>query len=472
MDVVTQMKKFMEPESVALIGVSRQTGGNTFNILGELLKCDYQGKIYPINPNTSEILGVKAYPSMRAVAEEIDLAVVNLPRSLVPGAVEECTAKGIPAIIIVTQGFADASDEEGKQLGKELDELIRKSGVRILGPNSIGTANAFTNFSSSFGGTEMGKFPAGLICQTGFFFGGGYGFRPWGKILDLGNNCDVDFADGLEYFEQDAETKVIALHIEGVRNIKRFLEVARRVTQKKPIVALKTGRSDLAAKAAQSHTGSVVGKAEMWDVALKQSGITSVSDLDELNDMVEVFTLLPLMKGRGIGIATGSGGLGVISIDACKRFGLELANPPTRLVKQISAMSPPWLNVGNPVDFWPSVMVLKQPPYKVIEITLRGLLSDPGVDAALLVWAGVNTLANCAELCKVLEKLIQNYPDKPLIPCVYGCFAEELKNTLRKADKTAAFSIPDRAIRALGHLADYSEFRAVIPPELSWHQQL
>jgi len=457
MDILAQMKKFVEPKSVALIGVSRSPepiSGLMFDILGNLLDYGYQGRIYPVNPHASEILGIKTYPSIGEVAEDVDLAVINLPRSLVPGVTRESVEKGISAITIVTQGFADANDVEGKQLQKEVDEIV-KGKARVLGPNTFGTANAFINFSSSFVKMEMKLVPTGVICQSGVFMIGYPGLTLVGKGIDLGNGCDVDFADGLEYFEQDNDVKVVALHVEGMRDARRFLSVANRVAHKKPIVALKTGRSGLAAEAAQSHTGSLVGKDEVWEVALKQSGITRVNDIDELGDMVKAFSLLPLLKGKRIGVVTHTGACGVISIDACQKSGLEIARPSSIAMKQFSAVSPPWLAVSNPVDTWPAIMVSKQSPTEAMAEAARAVIND--VDAVLFVW-----LATCQQWCdehsQLMMELANIYPDKAFIAHPYGPLAHEAAAKLEKTGKTMAFSSPDRAARALSHLADYSHF--------------
>ena len=461
MDVVAQMEKFMEPKSVALIGVSRSgrsLEGMSLDILDNLLKYGYQGRIYPINPHTAEIMGIKAYRNVIEISENIDFAVINLPRDLVPQIVKECIGKGIEAIIIVTQGFADADDGEGKRLQRELDELIKGSKVRILGPNTFGIANAYTNFSSSYVRLKMSKIPVGLICQTGVFFAGSRYLGLVGKGIDLGNGCDVDFTDGLEYFEQDTETKVIALHIEGMRDGKKFFKVANRVAHKKPIVALKTGRNERAAQAAQSHTGSLVGKDEVWDVALKQAGIIRVSDVEELDDMVKAFCVLPLMRGRRIGIVTWTGGLGIVGIDACEKSRLQLSKLSPATIERLNAVSPSWQNVGNPADVWPTTMVAKQPLLQTDEAAIRNLLRDPQVDGVLGILGAVTSRFH-SELCRCVEQITKDFPFKPLVFYFYGPFADEANAELEETGKTLVFPSPDRAIRALGHLADYSEFR-------------
>ncbi len=458
MNVVEQMKKFMEPKSVALLGIPRQSGEGAPSILENLLEYGYEGKIYPVNPNATEIRGVKTYPRVADIDNEVDLAIINLPRSLVPGVVKECVEKGIQAIIIETMGFADANDDEGKRLQKELDALIKKSGVRIVGPNTYGTGNAFINFSSGFAKFSLAKVPAGVICQAGAFFNGLHELRVQGKGFDLGNACDVDFADAMEYFEQDDEIKVVVLHIEGTRSGKRFIEVANRLARRKPVLALKTGRTEYAAQAIQSHTGSLVGKDEVWEAAFKQAGIIRVDDIEELADLVRAFPVLPLMKGRRIGIATNSGGLGIVCIDACHRFNLEVAKLSPASVKRVSALFPPWLDAKNPLDTVPASAVQKNPFAQVVSEFMGTLLNDDGVDAVLYLWPALAS-GRLPALCQTLAKLAETHQDKPLVCSFQGRYAEEAKNQLEATGRIIAFQTPERAIRALARISQYSAFR-------------
>ena len=305
----------------------------------------------------------------------------------------------------------------------------------------------------------MEKIPVGLMCQTGVFFLNPPGLKFIGKAIDLGNGSDVDFSDGLAYFEQDAQTKVITLHIEGMNDGARFLKQANRVARKKPVVVLKTGRAEQAVRASQSHTGSLVGKDETWDVALKQAGATRVSDVEELSDTVKAFCTLPLMQERRIGIITYTGGFGIMGLDACQKFGLEVAKPSSLSIDRLSAVSPSWLDVGNPADIWPAVVVAKKGSlFEVLEIAIESFLDDPGVDAVLCI-LGAFKPAIAVSLRQLVEQAAKSHPDKPLVFYFYVAFADEAKDELEKTGKTLVFPSPDRAIRALGHLADYSEFR-------------
>jgi acetate---CoA ligase (ADP-forming) len=449
------LKNFLEPESVAIVGVSRQTGPESYNILENLLGYDYRGKIYPVNPRASQILGVKTYASIGDIKGNIDQAIISLPRSLVPRAVKECADKDVRAIVIVSQGFADA-DDEGKSLQKEIDEIIQSRGVRILGPNSLGTSNSFINFSSSFVKLDLPRVPVTLICQTGSLFGS-FDLRV-GKFIDLGNTCDIDMIDCLDYCEQDQDTRVAALHIEGLRNGKGFIEAVSRLARKKPVIALKTGTSEQAALAVQSHSGSLAGRDEIWQAALKQSGVLRVSEIQELRDSTRAFSRLPLMKGNKVGIISISGGLGVIAFDTICRSGLELAAFSPSTLKRISGLLPAWQGVNNPIDLWPGFMVSKQPFARLLSESLDSVLADAGVDGVLFMWA-VRSPPVSQDLEDVMSRLARVYPGKPIVCCFTGDCAQDAEKRLDGLEGTLAFSTPERAVKALGYLARYSAFQ-------------
>lgn len=460
MSAFEQMKRFIEPESVALFGVSRHSGEGTYNILEHLLGYGYKGKIYVVNPNATEILGMKAYASIADVHEPIDLAVINLPRSLVPGIVRECRDAGVRAVIIATQGFADATDEEGKNLQRQIDDIVRNDGVRILGPNSLGIANAFINFSSSYARLNMTRVQIGIVCQTGAFMTF-LNMNMIGKAIDIANACDVGFLESLEYFEEDPQVRVVVLHIEGMMNSRRFLETASRITRKKPVLALKTGRSETAARAARSHTGSLTGSDLIWDAAFNQSGIIRFDSTDEMGDVARYFAVSPLMKGRKIGIITISGGIGVLALDSCSQNDLEIARLSPATLERVRSLSPAWQGIDNPLDIWPAYIVMKNPLNKVVGESLNALIDDPGVDAILFIWA-VNNPQIYTRVCHVLVEQFQLHRGKkPMACCMMGGYMAEAKKTLEDTGGTVVFPTPEKAAKALGYLARYSAFRGV-----------
>jgi acetyltransferase len=463
MSSVTQLKPFLEPRSIAVVGANPNSGEQAFNVVENLAQCGYQGKVYPVNPNYKEILGKKCYATVKEIPGDVDLAIIVTPRAIVSGIVKQCGEKGIRAAIVVGQGFSDA-DEEGERLQQELVEVARKSKVRILGPNTVGSANAFINFSAAFlKQTDIRKLPVGIVCQSGLFFGTVGRLRLLGKGLDLGNSCDIDVSEAMEYFAEDPQVKVIVLHIEGIRDGKRFREVAQRVVKKKPVIALKTGRTERSARAAQSHTGSLVGKDEVWDAVFKQCGIIRSDNIDELGDLVRTFSYLPTMAGRGIGVVTASGGIGIMTLDACAKYNLEVVELSPEVKQRLTAMSPVWYKAGNPLDIWPAIMTSPRPFGETLKIVMTEVLRDPRVNAIVL-FAGAWFQGFKPLITDVIKETADAFPDKPIAWCPYDGWlfnirSRDLQDKLEELGKAAVFSIPDDAVRALSRLAEYSEFR-------------
>lgn len=444
------MKPFMDPRSVALIGISRATGPDAHNILENLMNAGYSGRIYPVNPKADEILGLRAYASVLDIADDIDLAVLSVSRSEVLRTVMECTQMGIRAITIISEGFADANDE-GREMQSEVVRIAREGGARILGPNTWGTANAFNNFSTGFTPMILGKIPSGFIAQTGFYFGL---TDVAGKGIDLGNTGDIDFVDGLEYFEDDPDIKVIFLHIEGIRDGRRFMEVAARVARKKPILAVKTGRVEAAARATQSHSGSLAGSDEVYDAAFRQSGIIRVADLDQFEDLAKAFLRLPLMRGKGVAFITPSGGAGIMAIDLTQKHDLHLAQFSLETLGRVNALAPVWQRVDNPVDIWAASAFGKYPLREVFPTVLDSLLQDEDVHAVMLLFPGY--VAHTEE--KKLLEIVERGSDKPIV-CWPGTAGveqrvgvEQRRAALEKTGKVVFFPTMERALRALSSL--------------------
>jgi len=468
MSSVTQLKPFLEPRSIAVVGANPNSGEQAFNVVENLAQCGYQGKVYPVNPNYKEILGRECYPSVKEIPGDVDLAIIVTPRAIVSGIVKQCGEKGIKAAIVVGQGFSDAADEEGKRVQQQLVEVARKGGVRILGPNTVGSANAFINFSAAFlKQTDIRKLPVAVVCQSGLFFGTVGRARLLGKGLDLGNSCDIDVAEAMEYFAEDPQVKVIVLHIEGIRDGKRFREVARRVVKKKPVIALKTGRSERSARAAQSHTGSLVGKDEVWDAVFKQCGIIRADNIDELGDLVRAFSYLPTMAGRGIGVVTASGGIGIMTLDACAKYNLEVVELSPETVRRLNAMSPVWYKASNPLDIWPLIINSPRPFGETLRMAMTEVLRDPGVNA-IVVFAGAWFEGFKPLITDVMKETADAFPNKPIAWCPYdgwlfNIHSRDLADKLEEAARAAVFSIPDDAVRALARLAEYSDLRNITP---------
>ena len=315
------MRKFFDPKSVAVIGVPRKTGAGAYNNVEAIINYGYKGHIYPVNPKAEEICGLKSYPSVLEVPQPVDLAVISVGRDRVLPIFEECVQAGIRRVIIVSQGFAEA-DARGAKLQEQIVSLAREHEVRVLGPNTMGVLNNFRNLNISFGNRSVSeKVPqVSLISQTGMMLWAPvrFGYQDWGKAIDIGNSCDVDFVDALEYFDNDPETRVIVMHMEGIERGEEFLKTTTRITNHKPVIVLKTGRSKAGAKSAVSHTASLVGEDEVFDAVFRRAGIIRVKNGSELRDAVRALLLLQEMEGPRLGIITITGAAGIMSLDACE----------------------------------------------------------------------------------------------------------------------------------------------------------
>ena len=453
----------MEPESVALIGVPRSaaTGVNTVEFM---LEYGYKGRLYPVNPSADEILGVKAYPSIKDVPETVDLAVISVPRQIVPAVVEDCIGAGVKAILVVSQGFADA-DEEGKALQERIVTLARRGGARIVGPNSMGTVNAGRKFSCAFVQMDSPQvvYPVGIASQSGLVINVGFlgsqvgGHRFLGKGFDLGNTCDVDLADTLEYFEADPDTKVIALHMEGVGDGRRFLEVAKRVSKKKPIIAIKAGRTEQGGRAVASHTGAMVGEDEVYQAAFDEAGIVRARDLEDFEDLIKAFLTLPVPKGNRVGMVTLVGAMGVMAVDSCDDFGLEMVELSPRTLDLMRQSFPAWLPPSNPLDIWPASYAK---PFREIYIeALEAVMEDPKVDAAVTVhWLPALPRFEFFNTTEDLKEVAERHPDKPLAVFSYGAFQRQGMIQLESGGRVASYHSVDRCLRVLSAMWHYGQY--------------
>ncbi|MCX6000647.1 MAG: CoA-binding protein [Chloroflexi bacterium] len=455
MDTLTQMKLFMEPRSIAVVGATTKTGADSFNIVERLTGHGYRGRIYPVNPKAGDVIGIKAYPRVSDLPEKVDLAVIPVwERSVVPGLLQECIDAGIRAVVVVTQGFADG-DSEGRKLQERISLMAKESGVRILGPNSLGVANAFTGLNTSFVPHEMQKIPLGIICQSGLFFSHMRSQVTLGKGIDVANGCDIHIAESLEYYEHDPEVNVILIHTEGIRDGRRFMETARRVSRKKPVIVLKTARSERGARAAQSHTGSLSGRDEVLSAALKQCGVVPAGDLDDAEDLTKAFLKMPLMKGKRVGIVSMSGGAGVMLVDACSDFGLEPAELTTGTQAKLLKQFPPWMKATNPMDLWP---ISAHSGMGLGDTALAGLsafMADPNVDGVIFAF-GTVFLNDALQAAPVVPRLMEAW-GKPV--CWWTATGAEHEREV-EVERQGGVLFPSaaRAARVLRKLNDYWRF--------------
>ncbi len=457
------MHKFFDPESVAVIGVPGRTGPGSFNGVETMLRYGYKGRIYPINPKADEICGLKVYPSVLEIPEVADLAIISVGRDRVVDAFERCIKVGIKRVVIVSQGFAD-SDQRGVELQQQIVKLARENDVRVVGPNTMGILNNFRNFSTAFVDLPVPEkvFPVSLIAQTGFIQVSpkDYAYHNWGKAIDIGNTCDVDFIDALEYFADDPETKIIAIHMEGIKRGKEFLRIASKITRHKPIVVFKTGRSSMGAEAALSHTGSLVGEDTVFDAAFERAGIIRVKDTAELRDTLRALVCFDEMKGPRVGIVTVTGAGGIMAIDTCEEEGLKLAKLPEELPAKLKKGIPDWIPVSNPIDIWPIGMIGGNYP-GAVGTALAELLKSSDVDGVLVIIPAINSplLANMSDLSMVVREAREKADNrKPVAMFPYADDSLMFFDRYEEIEGVASFFSAEQAIKGLS--VAYRNFRA------------
>ena len=351
-DIVSAMNKIMRPDSIAVIGASAEDGKIGNSVMKNLINGGYEGKIYPIHPKADEILGHKAFKSVKDVPGNIDVAVFAIPAKFVAGALTECGEKKIRGAVLIPSGFAETGNEEGQD---EIQEIGRKYNIRLMGPNIYGFYYLPKNVCATFCTPYDYKGHAALSSQSGGIGMAIIGFSRSAKmgvsaIVGLGNKSDIDEDDLLTFFEQDDDTHVIAQHCEDLKDGRAFAEVAKRVSKKKPIIVLKAGRTAAGAKAASSHTGALAGNDKIYEDVLKQSGVIRARSLREMLDFTRGIPVMPTPKGENVVIITGAGGSGVLLSDACVDNGLSLMAMPADLDTAFRKFIPPFGAAGNPVD--------------------------------------------------------------------------------------------------------------------------
>lgn len=372
-DILASMTRIMNPKSLAVIGASAETGKIGNSVMKNLINGGYKGQIYPIHPSADEILGYKAYKSVKDVPDEIDTAVFAIPAKFVAAALTECGEKKIAGAVLIPSGFAEVGQHE---MQDQLVAIGRKYNIRMMGPNIYGFYYTPANLCATFCTAYDVKGSTALSSQSGGIGMAIIGYSRSAKmgvsaIVGLGNKSDIDEDDLLVFFEQDPNTQVIAQHCEDLKDGRSFAEVARRVSKKKPVIMLKAGRTSAGARAASSHTGALAGNDKIYDDVLRQSGVIRAKSLRDLLDFSRGVPALPTPKGENVVIITGAGGSGVLLSDACVDNKLSLMKMPDDLDKAFRKFIPPFGAAGNPVDITGG-----EPPQTYKNTVLLGLQDD------------------------------------------------------------------------------------------------
>jgi acetyl coenzyme A synthetase (ADP forming)-like protein len=418
-EIVRSMNHIMKPDAVAVIGASNEAGKIGNSVMKNLINGGYKGQIYPIHPKADEVMGYKAYKSVKDVPGNIDVAVFAIPAKLVAQALTEVGEKGIPGAVLIPSGFAETGNVEGQQ---EIQAIGRKYNVRLMGPNIYGFYYTWKNLCATFCTPYDFKGHTALSSQSGGIGMAIIGFSRSAKmgvsaIVGLGNKSDLDEDDLLTFFEQDENTNVIAMHCEDLKDGRSFAEVAKRVSKKKPVVMLKAGRTSLGARAASSHTGALAGNDKIYDDVLRQSGVIRAPGLRDMLEYARAIPVLATPKGENVVIITGAGGSGVLLSDACVDNKLTLMAMPQDLDAAFRKFIPPFGAAGNPVD------ITGGEPPTTYKNTIKLGLTDPRIHAIILgYWHTIITppmvFANL--VVEVVEEMKAQGIHKPIVASLAG----------------------------------------------------
>ncbi len=450
---MNQLDYFFKPKSVAIIGASRDPKKIGHVIFRNFVEGGFSGRIFPINPNAEELFGHRCYPSVLDVEERIDLAVITIPAALVPNALEECGKKKIPAVIIISGGFKEIGNVE---LEDQVASILKKHSIRVVGVNCIGIYDPYSNvdtfFLPRYKLERPGKGKIAFISQSGAL---GSVVLDWmamkgykiSKFISYGNATDVDEADLTEYLANDKDTDVICAYFEGVKEGRKFYEIAKKVSSRKPVIVLKGGTTSEGTTAVASHTGSLAGSAEIYSTAFKQAGVIQANDLEQIFDFARVLSTQTSAKGNRVQIITDGGGYGVMTTDWLIKNGLTLAKMNSKTIEKLKKAYPPHVVVKNPIDLTGDADTER---YKV---AMEAAMEDPNVDmVAVIILFQIPTLT--PDIVDVVSA-ISDRKQKPLIVLAAGGrYTEVLKKSLEDFG-VPCFSYPEEAAEALRALYEY-----------------
>jgi acetyl coenzyme A synthetase (ADP forming)-like protein len=460
---VASLRPFFHPRSIVVVGASRDPNGIGHRILDAVVRAGFRGVVYPVNPRASEIRGIRAYQSVRELPGQVDLAVVAVPRAAVLDVVDDCAAKGVRAMVVITAGFAEAGTE-GEELQKRLVEKVRGYGMRLIGPNCLGLVS--TDPEVRLNATFMPVFPPeGSVAMSSD--SGALGLATLAvaarlglgiaSFVSVGNRADVSSNDLLEYWEGDDTAEVILLYLESFGNPRRFARIARRVGRRKPIVAVKAGRTQAGRRAAGSHTAALAARDVAVDALFHQTGVIRAETLEELFDLAAALASQPLPPGRRVGIVTNAGGPAILCADACEAAGLSVPELSDNTKAQLTTILPSTASLRNPVD-----MIASATGSNFAQ-AIEFIMNSGEVDALIVI--GVSTIAcTPADVTRALQESLtalreHNGAGKPVLACL---MPEQTGLGLVGSGKNRipCYAFPEAAARVLGKTVRYAEWCA------------
>jgi acetyl coenzyme A synthetase (ADP forming)-like protein len=475
---IKQLEAFFQPSSVAVVGATKKinkSGHVIFkNFVENKRRGVFKGEIYPVNPYEDSVLGFPCCPSVRNIPGMVELVVIVVPAQIVPKIMEDSAAKRVKAVVIISSGFSEIGNHE---LEKQVTAIAEKAGIRVLGPNCLGVYDSETGVDMLFlpetkvltTGEEVVATPRpmpgniAIVTQSGAFGVSALDYlagRQIGvsKFVSFGNKCDMAEAEMLQYLLHDEETKVMLLYVEDIKDGREFLEVAQEVTKKKPIVALKAGRTEAGARAAASHTGAMAGSDQIYDAVFEQSGVLRAKDMEEFFDMGKALAMQPPASGKNVGVITDAGGPGILAVDECELKGLMVKRFSEETIQKFERLKeegklPKFATNLNPVD------ITGSGTSEMFELAADILFQDPEVHGIILL--GLHHIPALQEdyIDRVAKVASKHGNKKPIVACDIG-ETEMALYTRFRFDKLGipAYSSPEDAARAMNALVRYGHY--------------
>ncbi|MCL2859684.1 MAG: acetate--CoA ligase family protein [Oscillospiraceae bacterium] len=453
---------FFKPKSVAVIGASNKAGKVGNSVMKNLINGKYEGEIYPINPNEETIEGIKVYRSISEVPNSVDLGIITIPVNAVIQCAQECGQKGVKSLIVITAGFKEIG-EEGALLENQLAEICKEYNMNLLGPNCLGAIDTHTKLNASFAQMLPHKGDIAFISQSGAMFVAildwsitlGIGFS---SVMSIGNKAQLSEIELIEYLGEDPDTNVIVCYLETITNGSEFLRVAKKVTKKKPIIILKAGTSEAGAKAASSHTGSLVGSDFAYDVAFKQAGVIRAKSMQELFNLGRAFSRLPLPKGDRVTVVTNAGGGGVITSDSIEKNNLKMATLNEETTRELKENLPIESNISNPID------VLGDASPERYQFALSKASADSNTDSIIVITCPTGA-TKINEITKEIIDIKNSYPDKPMFVVHMGGVSFNESIEMLGKEGMPVYTFPETCTQILKEMIKYVEYKDTINNE-------
>ena len=455
------VREVLESKSVAVIGASRDPLKPGAQLLNVLKKVGFQGQVAGVNPQGGQVFEMPLYRNLEEIPFPVDLAVLHIPPASVPAALEECAGKGVKGVVISAEGFAEAGPQ-GAKYQEEVRNILRSTGMRGFGPNTLGLVNTATGLTTSYysGPRMLRPGSIGFVSQSGIFVGALLrylssleGFQ-LSKGIGLGNKVDVDESEALAYLMEDEQTRIIGMYLEDIRDGRKFLQVAREAAARKPVLILKGGRTKEGARATASHTASLAVEDSVFEGAVRQAGILRLFAIDEFINTLKGFLNMPLPRGGRIALVTYSGAQAIMSIDAAIEEGLEVAHFGEDTRQKIARVIATPSKAQNPVDLFPDM--LSHGFEKTAMEVLQALLEDDGVDAIIFISFAIFG----AEPYRPIVDLLQGRCTKPVFFSLLGTKKDiEVSRSFLEEHHIPCLDFPEMAVRVLARMRKYARMR-------------